>query len=61
MTQQLSTTENSIELPSLKQAALERAPSRASSRRLWKKVGAWFWAFTEETGEADTTSFKGLL
>lgn len=26
-----------------------------------KKAGAAFWAYTEETGETDTSSFKGIL
>lgn len=61
MTQPLSTVDNNIDLSSLKHIELGSASSRASCRRFWQRLSELFWAYTEKSGEADTSSYKGLL
>ena len=61
MTQPLSTADNTIDLSSLKNAALERAPSQLLKVRFWQRLSGLFWAYTEESGEADTSSYHGML
>ena len=61
MTQPLSAVDNNIDLSSLKHIELGSASSRASYRRIWQRLSDLFWAYTEISGEADTSSYKGLL
>ncbi len=61
MAQPLSTADNTINLSSLKNAALERAPSQILKVRFWRRLSELIWAYTEESGEADTSSYQGLL
>ena len=61
MTQPLSTADNIIDLSSLKNAALEREPSQILKVRFWQRLSELFWAYTKESGEADTSSYQGLL
>jgi len=60
MAQPLSTVDNNIDL-SLKHIELGSASSRASYQRIWQWLSELFWAYTEESGEADTSSYRGLL
>ena len=61
MAQPLSTADNTIDLSSLKDAVLERAPSQVVKVRFWQRLSELFWAYAEESGEADTSSYHGLL
>ncbi|MGI9389506.1 MAG: hypothetical protein ACR2O1_05555 [Boseongicola sp.] len=61
MAQPLSTADNTIEIPSLKHAASNSAFSGISIRRFCQRLGKLFWAYTEASGKADTSSYNGLL
>lgn len=58
----LATTANaSINTQPLEAISQEGGKSNAESKSLWERILARFWAYTEETGKADTKSFEGLL
>lgn len=61
MTQPLTTTDSSIDFSSISQAGSAKRSDGASIHRFWKCLVALFWSYTETAGEADTSSYKGLL
>ena len=58
MAQPLSTPDNTAELSSLKHGA---SNVWTSIRQFGQRLSRIFWAFTEESGKADTSSFRGML
>ena len=61
MTQSLSTADKILDLSSLKNSPVEQASSPTPSVRFWQRLSKLFWAYTEESGKADTSSYDGLL
>ncbi len=47
--------------PDLKPASEQHSISEQAQQRTWKSTLAKFWNYTEEVGNADTKSFKGIL
>ena len=61
MAQPLTTANTSIELPSTERAPDWKTRSVTSLKGLAQRLGKLFWAYTEDAGESDTSSYKGLL
>ncbi|SEN83056.1 hypothetical protein SAMN04488077_1354 [Roseovarius tolerans] len=57
-----ATTSNAtINMQSLKAVSKGSDQSIATDKTLWQSFSTLFWAYTEETGKAETKSFEGLL
>ena len=61
MTQSLSIARKTLDLSSLKNSAVEQDSSPTLSVRFWQRLSELFWAYTEESGKADTSPYEGLL
>ena len=61
MAHSLLVADKSVELSSLKNSDAEQTSAPATKGRFWQRMSAVFWAYTEESGKADTSSYEGLL
>lgn len=61
MTQSLSIAGKTLELTPPKKSGVEQSSTPTPIVRLQRRLSDLFWAYTEDTGKADTSSYKGLL
>ena len=61
MTQSLSIAGKTLELTPPKKSGVEQFSTPTTNVRFWQRMSDLFWAYTEDTGKADTSSYKGLL
>ena len=61
MSLSLTTTNANTNARNHKTESVKPEQQQTATPRLFKRIFAGFWAYTAETGKADTTSFNGLL
>ena len=61
MTHSLSVADKTVDLASLKNSGVAQSSAPTTNVRFWQRMSGLFWAYTEDSGKADTSSYKGLL
>lgn len=61
MTLPLTIADTSINTPAFKRRLAQHEAAQEQKWQMWAVLAKWFWNYTETAGEADTTSFNGLL